>query len=308
VQTLEFLSDPQLRAIYLPAILGGVAVVLMCGLLSVFVVLKRISFVGQGVSHSAFGGLGVAAVVSVLVPGVAGAATDFVIVVVFCIAAALGMGMLSDRRSTQADTAIGVVLVGAMALGALLVDFARSAALAGMAGGGGAGGGAGHVRVQSWESILFGSIFAIGPADAALAWGLALAVALTLLLVRRPLLFWALDESAAPAFGVPGRAMRLLLMVLLAVAVVTAMKLAGVVLATALLVLPGALALRLSDRLLTVLALALVAAVASLLAGLVLSFEFNWQPGPSIVLVATALFGAAWLPGALRAQIGSRTA
>ncbi len=290
MQTLEFLRDPDLRAIYLPAILGGLAVVLMCGLLSVFVVLKRLSFVGQGVSHSAFGGLGVAAVIAALVPGASGAGTDFVIVVVFCIGAALGMAALSDRRSLHADTAIGIVLVGAMALGALLVEFARGMALR-------SGSGA---RIQSWESILFGSISAIGPTDAALAWGIALLVAIVVFAVRRPLLFWAFDETSAPAFGVPGQAMRLLLMVLLAVAVVTAMKLAGVVLATALLVLPAAAALRLSDRLWTVIVLSLAAAVVSLLAGLVIHFELNWQPGPSIVLVATGLFAGAWVPSGMK--------
>lgn len=300
MQTLEFLTDPQLRAIYLPAIVGGLAVVLMCALLSVFVVLKRLSFVGQGVSHSAFGGLGIAAVVAALVPGSTGAGTDFVIVVVFCIGAALGMAALSDRRSLHADTAIGIVLVGAMALGALLVEFARG--LAQRSGGSGA-------RVQSWEQILFGSITGIGPADAALAWGLAVFVAIVVFAVRRPLLFWAFDETSAPAFGVPVGVMRLLLMVLLAVAVVTAMKLAGVVLATALLVLPAAAALRLSDRLYSVFVLAALAGVLSLCAGLVLSFEFDWQPGPSIVLAATALFALAWLPGALRRPAGAaRTA
>lgn len=290
MQTLEFLSDPELRAIYLPAILGGLAVVLMCGLLSVFVVLKRLSFVGQGVSHSAFGGLGVAAVVAALVPSISGSGTDFIIVVAFCIGAALGMAALSDRRSLHADTAIGIVLVAAMALGAILVEFAR-----GLAQRSGSG-----VRVQSWESILFGSISGIGAGDALLAWGLAALVAIVMFAVRRPLLFWAFDETSAPAFGVPGPALRLVLMVLLAVAVVTAMKLAGVILATALLVLPGAAALRLSDRLWTVVVLALGAGVVSLLAGLVIHFELNWQPGPSIVLVATGLFALAWLPSAVR--------
>lgn len=296
MHTLEFFQDPDLRAIYLPAVLGGLAVVLMCALLSVFVVLKRLGFVGQGVSHSAFGGLGVAAVVSVLVPGVAGPGTDFVIVVAFCIAAALGMAALSDRRSLHADTAIGIVLVGAMALGALLVEFAR-----GLAQRRGSG-----VSVQSWESILFGSISGIGPGDALLAWAIAAGVALVVFAVRRPLLFWAFDETSAPAFGVPGRALKLALMVLLAVAVVTAMKLAGVVLATALLVFPAATALRLSDRLWPVLALSLGVGVVSLLAGLVVHFEFNWQPGPSIVLVATVLFAAAWLAAAVNSR--TRTA
>jgi zinc transport system permease protein len=87
--------------------------------------------------------------------------------------------------------------------------------------------------------------------------------------------------------------MKTLLMVLLAVSVVVAMKLAGVVLATALLVLPGAAALRLSRSLGRVLAISVGLGILGLIAGIILSTMWDWPPGPCMVLVLTLLFALA---------------
>jgi len=295
---LEYLQDPDLAVslVWRPAIIG-LALVLLCSVLSVLVVLKRLAFVGQGISHSAFGGIGVAAVVAVIMQiwgigdlstsdsaaGSAGGWIEFAIVLAFCIATAVLMASVSDRKAMHIDTGIGLFLVASMALGGVLVEGARQAAVArGLPTGS-----------RTWESILFGSISGASWADAILAWAVALAVALTLWLIRRPLLFWAFDEPSAEAFGVRTRVVRATLMVLLAVAVVTSMRLAGVVPATALLVLPGAIALKLSPRLGRVIAIACLAGVAGLLVGLWASLEFNVQLGNCIVLALTLGFAAA---------------
>ncbi|HZW06951.1 MAG TPA: metal ABC transporter permease, partial [Phycisphaerales bacterium] len=169
------------------------------------------------------------------------------------------------------------------ALGGLLVEVSRQMAVArGLA-----------PSARSWESVLFGSVMVSGDGDVWLAWGVAAAVMAAAWWWRRGLLFWTLDEQSAPVFGVPAKRMRALLMALLAVAVVTSMKLAGVVPATALLVLPGAIALRLSRSLRTVIALAVGTAVAGLVAALLLAVALNIQPGPALVLVLTAVYGGA---------------
>lgn len=281
MKLIEYLGDPAVRGLYVDALIAGLCVVVMCGLLSVLVVVKRLGFVGQGVSHSAFGGIGVAAVIAAL--GLAGASAgpvQLAIVALFCVLAALGMAAVSNRRTVPVDTAIGMFLAGSMALGAVLVQWARTLAQSrGTAS-----------SVQSWESILFGSILVIEPSDLLAGVIVCVLVVAVLWWIRRPLIFWAFDEDSARAFGVPAGRIKHLLMVLLALAVVIAMKLAGVVLATALLVLPGAIALRLSDRLRTVLVLSVLSGVLGLVGGLITSIELDWQPGPSVVLVLTALF------------------
>ena len=122
---------------------------------------------------------------------------------------------------------------------------------------------------------------------------------------RRPMLFWVFDEESSPAFGIRAGAMKTVLMVLLAVAVVVAMKLAGVVLATALLVLPGATALRLSQRFGTVMLISIATGLAGLVSGIMLSMQLDWPPGPCMVLVLTLLFAIAVAYSALRGPSGA---
>lgn len=277
------LGDPLAR----DALLAGVAVVTMCAVLSVLVVVKRLGFVGQGVSHSAFGGVGVASIAAIFVPASIGAAAfdgvQFGIVALFCIAAALGMAALSRRPQTSEDTAIGMFLVGSMALGAILLH--ASGAIAARVGR--------PPTAQSWESILFGSILLISRYETIAAWLIAAGVLAVAWWVRRPLLFWAFDEESAAAFGVRTGAMRAVLMVLLAIAVVVAMRLTGVVLATALLVLPGAAALRLCERLWSTVLVSVAFGVAGLIAGLTLSIRLDWPTGPCIVGMLTVLYAIA---------------
>ena len=288
MNTWNYLTNPAYAGMFWPEVIVGLAVAVMCSLLSVLVVLKRLSFIGQGISHAAFGGVGIAAILGFTGAGIAGTATGglayLAIVTLFCLGAAAIIARLSDRRTTSADTAIGIVLVSSMMLGAILLheSFARAGAT-------------GRAPPPSWESILFGSIGGVAWPDAASAWAIATLVIAALWWSRRPLLFWAFDEPAAPAFGIPSRSMRFLLMLLLTLAIVASMKLAGVVLATALLVLPGAAALHLSDRLARVLILSTTIATFGVAGGLILSFEANWPGGPSIVAVLTVLYLAARL-------------
>lgn len=279
-ESLAMLTD-----LYLYATLAGLAVVLTCGVLSVFVVVKRLGFVGQGISHSAFGGVGVAALLAAHGIAVPGSIAEFGVIVAFCVAAALGMAAVADKRTVPTDTAIGLFLVASMAAGAILVQVSRGVAIA--------NGRAPDVR--SWESILFGSILLAGPTDAVVGWVCAALVLGLVWWQRRKLLFWAFDEDSARAFGVPTGAAKVLLMIVLSLAVVTAMKLVGVVLATAMLVLPGATALKLTDRLWWSVGLSCAAGVLGLLGGLVLSLWMDWSPGPSVVVVMTGLFAAAML-------------
>src|SRR6185436_17351355 len=121
-------------SLYWPGVIAGLAMALMCSVLSVLVVLKRLAFIGQGISHAAFGGIGLAAVLG-LTAAVGKAAPmhgvpQFAIVLVFCLGAALLIGLISQRGNgeagTHADTAIGIVLVGSMALGAILLKAAKN--------------------------------------------------------------------------------------------------------------------------------------------------------------------------------------
>lgn len=283
MRTLEYLTGPD-APIFVPVVVAGVAIALACGLLSVFVVLKRLAFIGHGISHAAFGGVGVAAVLGLANAGLGpggvptGSPVSFFIVVGgFCLGAALFIGWITGRRGNSAvreDSVIGMTLVASMAVGALLLNIAAQR---------------GDRSSVSLEGSLFGSIVGVGPRDAAVSWLVALVVVATLWLARRPLVFWAFDESAAKSFGLQTGTIRLILMGLLGIAIVSAMKLAGVILATALLILPGAIALLASRRLVWVVGVSVASAVTGVLGGLVMSFETDWPTGPCVVMVLCGL-------------------
>jgi len=256
----------ELMPLFWPGVVAGVAAAALCGPLSVFVASRRMAFMTQGVSHAAMGGAGVAALI-----GASGAGASAVIGAA-CIVAALVVGLISARGKTSADTAVGVVLVASMAIGAILINWRTAHPLEGAA------------RPASWESLLFGSMLSVRTADAMVACGVALAGLVVLWLARRALLATTLDAPAARAAGGGVLWPSLVLAALVGGGVVVAMKLVGIVLATALLVLPGAGALRVATRVRGAFVVALVAAVGGVLLGIAASFETDIPPGAACAL------------------------
>jgi len=271
--------------LYWPAFVAGIAMALLAGGLSVFVVTRRLAFVGQGVSHTAFGGVGLAAVLG-LTENAALTGGGRLLVAAFCVLAAVLIGVASGRRSEQReDTLIGVVLVASMALGMLLYRWETVR----------------HPgnRLPSFEGVLFGSFFGIGKADAMIAWGVSIAVLASLWFMRRSLVFVVFDEQGAEAAGVRTMLVRSALMAALGVSIVLVMDLAGVVLASALLVLPGAAACAMCVRLRPSVIVSLVLSVLGVVGGVLLSFELDWPPGPSVVTVMVGVYLAARIIGFL---------
>lgn len=283
--------------LYQQALAGGMAIALLCGLLSVFVVLKRMSFIGQGISHAAFGGVGVALLAEVYIamhwPHVTSSA-DWpqqavllrdAVVAVFCIATALVIGMISRRGKVAEDTAIGICLVAAMALGAVLLSAVAQ-----------------HGTAPSFESILFGDIYFIGRVDVIVAWSLAIAVLALVAGLFKELVFMAFDEETAAVFGVRTRLLYYGLLVALGLAIVVAMKSLGVVLASALLVLPGAAARFWSNRVGWIVVTSTVFSVAGLVGGLLLVIwrRLIMPPGAVIVLLLTGLFIVSYVVNGIR--------
>lgn len=267
----------QLLSYYGTALIAGVAIAVLCGVLSPLVVLKRLAFVGQGVSHAAFGAAGVVAVLGVLPAaavasgaGTAGQLAVYGVLFGFCGLAAALMARGGGSKGLSDDTAIGVVLVASMSVGFVLLHIAARL---------------GRPSVLSIEEILFGSMTHTTRTDAAVAVAVCAACCAVLLRARRGIVFWAFDESSADEFGVRVSRYRLLVMLLLACAVVVAMRATGVVLATAMLVIPGAVSLRLSERLPAVIAMSVSAALLGVLGGLVLMLMLDWPAGPCVVFV-----------------------
>jgi len=274
------------------ALVAAVAVGTVCSILSVVVVLKRMAFIGQGISHAGFGGVGLA-----LFLGLGSGLAQDAVVTLFCLAAAMIIALMSRRRRVEADTAIGVLLAASMALGILLNSLRRADWYQAWMG---------RTPAASFEQVLFGSILSVGRTGMIMSIIVAVIVLVIAFILSKEMLFYTFDESTSRVFGVRTTAMHLTLLAMLTVTIVTSMKLAGVILVTALLVIPGATALRLSHRLGRVMALSWAVGTFSTVAGLLLSFQFGTlPPGPLIVGVLCVFFTLAHVWAAVRERVRS---
>jgi ABC-type Mn2+/Zn2+ transport system permease subunit len=275
---------------YMPALFAGLGVALIGAPLSVFVVLKRLAFIGQGVSHAAFGGVGVALALGFAGSSMTDNVMQSIIVLAFSIGAALVISALGRTNKGRIDTAIGIVLSASMALGFVLFMYAESLHDHDADGHAhGAHADEHHVI----EEILFGNIL---DADWNSVWVIMCSAALILGVLswfRHKLVFWSFDEQVCAAYGVRERWIGNLLLILLSVSVVLAMQVVGVILAAAVLVLPGAAALHLSTRLGRVIAWSVFIGLAGTLLGFVVGDLTNWPIGPSIVLVQAGAYALA---------------
>ena len=257
------------------ALLGGILIGMPCAVLGVFLVLRRLSLIGDGLAHVTFGGVAVALLLRVTPPLVTLAAIPLVL------AASLGILRLADRARIYGDTAIGIVSAAGIAGGILIASVA------------------GGFNIDLF-SYLFGNILAVSPAELALCAGLFLVVLAVVIAFYPQLFALTFDEELARTAGIRTERLNALLVLLTAVAVVLAMKVVGILLVSALLILPAATALQLARGFRTTLLAAALTAAASVAAGIVASFLVNLPSGATIVLVNLGLFLLAFALKSLR--------
>ncbi|HVC21348.1 MAG TPA: metal ABC transporter permease [Vicinamibacterales bacterium] len=249
------------------ALAAGVIVGLMCAVLAFFVVLRRMAFVGVGLSHAALGGVALGVITGT--SPLAGAMTVSLVV-------AWVIGWLTRRGRLTEDTAIGVLFPTAMAFGIALMSLSAT-------------------YRQDLIAYLFGSILAIRTADLQLLIVLAAATLSLLALFFKELVFMSVDEEAASAARLPVTTLRYLLLTVLAATIVASIKLVGVVLVSALLVVPAATGQLAARSMKSMLVVSVMAAEISVIAGLWLSWTWNLPSGSTIVLVSATLFLVAFV-------------
>ncbi len=234
----------------------------LCGLVGVYVTLRGMSYIGHGLSHAIFGGAAASAILSFNFYAGAG---------LWGLASALLIGRVSRRRIIGADAAIGVITTASFALGlALLNRF-------------------GQVR-KSLDAALFGSILGVSSTDVWVVVGVTLLTAAVVFLGYRALLFTTFDPEVAEASGVRTARVDALLMLVLAVSILATMKVLGVVLIAASLVIPAVVARMLTDRFARMLWLSVVIGAVCGFVGMNLSYHMDVSSGATIVLVGAALF------------------
>jgi ABC-type Mn2+/Zn2+ transport system permease subunit len=243
-------------------LLAAVLVGLVCGVLGFFVVLRRLAFIGVGIAHSAVGGVAIGILIGMSPLLTAG---------VFAVAVALGIASASRRGRLSEDAVIGVFLSAAMALGLVLFSMERG-------------------YQQDLFGYLFGNVLAISAPELAVLAAATVAILGVLSVTFKQLLFIAFDEEVAKAYGQPVDGLNTMLLVLLAVAIVVGVRLVGILLIEALLVVPAATAVLWASNFRAQVAISAGLGMASGVIGLVAAYRFNVAAGGSIVLVTVAVF------------------
>jgi len=279
----------------LPAYVTAVSLATACALLSVVVVLRRWAFIGEGISHAGFGGIGTAWLLSLALPGLTGDGATYAVAVAFCLSVAMAIAYVSRSHGGAArspgdeaiagDAAIGIFLVASVAWGFLALGIYS------------------HFRratVADWERYLVGDLAGTTGPRAVAALCLCGTVVLCLAALRKEILFYTLDPLLAQVSGVRAGLVHYLLLLLLAAVIVLGMRLVGNFLVPALLVLPGSTALLLSRRLPVVTLISLASSVVGTFAGLIVARRYAFPPGPPIVLALFLGFVAAFAVSRVR--------
>lgn len=267
----------------LASLIASGALAAACAVLSVIVVLRRWAFVGEGISHSGFGGAGTAWLLALLVPALDQLWVTYLTVVIFCLVTALLIGRMSRWRPVTSDAAVGVFLVASLAWGFLAqqIYLQRNGRFP-----------------AAFEALLFGRMSDVSPQFALVAAAVCGAVLIVIALLAKEIIAYCFDPLTAQTSGVRTNLVHDLLMILLAIVIVIGAPVAGSVLVVALLVLPGATALLLSQRLRPVIGISVAIALFGALAGVLISRRWSYIPtGPAIVLALFVQFIVATIIG-----------
>ena len=244
------------------AFAAGAITALICPVIGVFLVPRRLSLIADSLSHVALAGvalgllLGVSPVLGALAVTVGGA---------------VGMERLRARGALQGDAALAVFLSGGFALAVVLISLARG-------------------FNADLFAILFGSILTVSPTDIWLIAGLGTVVGVTIGTFYRQLLAITLNEDLARTSGVPVAGLNLLLTVLTALTTVVAMRMMGVLLVSAMIVIPTLTGFGLGRSFRHATLIAIATALASMVTGLIAAYYLRLAAGGAVVLTALVIF------------------
>jgi zinc/manganese transport system permease protein len=256
------LTSPFMR----DALLGGTIVALAAGLIGYFVVIRNTAFAAHALAEIGLPGATGAVLVGLPVAFGLG---------VFCVGGALVIGALG-KRAAERDVATGTVLAMAIGLALLFNSLATKAS-------------------STMTNILFGNLLAISHGQLVTFAGLLILLAVSIGFIYRPLLFASVNRQVAEAKGVPVRALSIIFMALLGLAVTMAVQAVGTLLLFALIVTPAATAIMLTPRPSIAMLISTIISMVSVSVGLGVSAMFNLPPSFVIVAIACTAWFVVWV-------------
>jgi len=268
---MQTLLEPFRYEFFRNAILVALLTGALCGLVGTYVVLRGMSYIGHGLSHAVFGGAAIAIALSF---------SPLIGAFVIGVVAAILINGVSRRRTIGADAAIGVITSAMFAVGIAIVSVSSMSRLS--------------------DALLFGNVLGVTVRDVLLVAGVAVASAAVVFLRYRQMLFSTFDPEVAEVSGVNTAWVDLLLALILASTITVTMRVVGVMLIAAMLVIPPVIARLLTDSFHRMLWISVATGALCGFVGVYLSYYLDWPSGATVVLTATTLFILAYVVSSLR--------
>jgi manganese/iron transport system permease protein/iron/zinc/copper transport system permease protein len=270
--------EPLQYDFFVRGLIAATVVGALCGLIGVYVVLRKMSYIGHGLSHAIFGGAVVAYVMSF---------NFYIGASLWGFISALMINAMSRRwKFIAADAAIGIITTASFALGVALISHYRT-------------------FTRSFDAALFGNILGVTETDLIAIIGVTLMTFVVIILMYRRLLFTTFDPDVASFFGVNTAWVDTFFSLILAAAIVVSLQVLGATLIAATLVIPPITARLMTDHFGRMMALSVVIGAVSGFAGIYLSYYVDIASGASIVLLSAAIFAVALVYSTVRQRLTS---
>jgi len=244
------------------ALMAGLLASIACGIMGAYVVVKRIVFISGGISHCAYGGIGLGYYLGI---------NPIVGAIFFSLAAALGIGMISRRTNQREDTIIGVMWAIGMAMGIVFIGLTPGYA-------------------PDLASYLFGSILTVPSNDIMIMIVLDIIIISIVNLLYKEFLALCFDEEFVTVIGIPVKSLYLILLCLIALTVVILIRVVGIILVIALLTIPAAISGLFTNSLKKMMFMSILLGTIFTTSGLWISYAFDIASGATIILVSGSCF------------------
>jgi manganese/iron transport system permease protein len=264
---MHYITEPLEYEFFRQGLIVATLVGALCGAMGVYIVLRRMSYIGHGLSHAIFGGAVVAYLMNV---------SFFIGAGLWGFFSALLINATARRRNIGADAAIGIVTTASFALGVALISKERR-------------------FTRNFEAALFGNILGVTTNDILIVLGVTVGVMTALFFAYKQLLFTTFDPEIARVYGVQTDWVDTGFALALAATIVASMNIVGVTLIAAAIVIPPATARLVTKSFGRMLILSTLLGAFTGFAGMFISFEFDIASGAAIVLLGTAIFSITYL-------------
>jgi zinc transport system permease protein len=265
---LEMISYPFMQR----ALLAGIMLAALLAALGIFVTVRKMAFFGDGIAHSTLAGLAIAMLAGW---------SPLPVAMVWAVAVALLIWWLEYKTRLSSDTVIGILFTASMALGVVLMSFSKG-------------------YQPELVSFLFGSVLAIRSLDLVYIMIVGTIILVWLISSFRQIAYMSLSEDQAAVSGVPVKRQTIMLYVALAMATVLGVKMLGIILVSALLILPAATSRLLISTFQRHIFVSILLAEIMVMLGLFVSFQHDLPSGATIILIGTIMFVIAALIKPLR--------